>query len=293
MGVEKFGQHAARNYFTWTDFSEETIKNLDCQTGEVRNLDIFRQHEGFSFSESIKHNVLIQLLLATIVEKKETLEDLQKINRVGFVYGDPPRIESNFGLVTLDLLSSIIEIDSLREAIEIVAPQAILEIGAGSGRTANALLELNSQMKYVIADIPPALFVGMTRLKKAFPNKKIFFVDDKSTLEEYLAAPDTWDVLFALPSLLTYFPNKFFEITLAIDCLHEMNEKMRNMFADIATSKSKYYYFKIWNKTTIPLDNIFLTSTNLSDFGYSMKWKVIFSKNCKFPANFSEHLFLT
>lgn len=168
-----------------------------------------------------------------------------------------------------------------------------MEIGAGSGRWANTILELNPQTKYVIADIPPASYVAMSRLRYAYPDKKIYYVTDQANLEQYLSKPNSWDILFLLPTLLNNFPSKYFDITVAIDCLHEMNANMRHFFAKIATSKSKLYYFKIWNSTTIPLDNLHLTSSCLSDFGYTQDWVKLFSRECQFPSNFSEFLFRT
>ena len=63
----------------------------------------------------------------------------------------------------------------------------ILEIGAGSGRLADAILSLENNKKYVICDIPPAIFISYKRLQVAFPNKKIsllFNVNDKDEMEK-------------------------------------------------------------------------------------------------------------
>jgi len=293
FGVETFGQHAARNYYTWTEFSEESIKHLRQDKVQSENLNIFTKHNGFSFSESIKHNILIQLQLNLILNNNRARHYLQTIDSAGFTYGGHPQLQSKYGNLTLDLLSSIIEIDGLSEYIESKSPKFFLEIGAGSGRSANAILELNSEIKYVIADIPPASYLAMSRLRYAFPDKKIYFVFDSSGLHKCITDYQSWDILFVLPSLLIHFPPKFFDLALAIDCLHEMSAPMRNFFAEIASSKSSYYYFKIWNSTTIPLDNLYLSSQNLTDFGCKSDWKNIFSRSCKFPSNFSEFLFET
>ncbi|NBO72742.1 putative sugar O-methyltransferase, partial [bacterium] len=242
FGVENYGQHAAKNYFTFTDFSDDTIKNLVHTAGAIGNLEILKKHEGFSISESIKHNVLIQLLLNTVLENRKSVEYLQKISSSGFAYGNHPKLESRFGSVTLDMLSSILEIESVFSTIGESSVQKILEIGAGSGRLANAILEVKPDAKFVIADIPPASYVAMSRLRYTYPEKKIYFVYDAAKLKEYLHNPNSWDILFLLPNLLPYFPVKYFDIMLAVDCLHEMNEKMRHFYAGIATLKSHFYY---------------------------------------------------
>ena len=293
FGIEKYGRNIARNYFTWADFTDASIGNLinrDSAT-QASSLPILTVHNGFSISESIKHNILIQLMLNHVLDNIEMTSNLRKIQSKGYIFGDHPHLDSEYGALTLDKLSSIIEIGSFAEVVAKDEAPCILEIGAGSGRTANALLFLHPNAKYVIADIPPASFVAMTRLKFAFPNKRIFFANDSSDVARYLRSPEIWDVLFVLPSVLEAFPGKYFDLTLAIDCLHEMNYEMRTFFALIASKKSKHYYFKIWNSTTIPLDNLILDSKNLEDYGCQPDWKNFLSRECSFPSNFSEFLF--
>ena len=52
----------------------------------------------------------------------------------------------------------------------------ILEIGAGSGRTTEtiiSLLDQDKKIKYVIVDIPPAIYINFLRMKNNYPNKKL------------------------------------------------------------------------------------------------------------------------
>jgi putative sugar O-methyltransferase len=293
FGLEKYGRNVARNYYTWTDFTDASISNLIHRDSapQTVNLPILTVHNGFSVSESIKHNILIQLLLNHILANEAMASDLKKIESKGYIFGDHPHLDSEHGVLTLDKLSSVMEINSFAQILAKDEAPLILEIGAGSGRTANALLFLHSNAKYVIADIPPASFVAMTRLQLAFPNKRIFFAIDSYHVAKYLKSPEIWDVLFVLPSVLEAFPDKYFDLTLAIDCLHEMNSEMRTFFALTASKKSKHYFFKIWNSTTIPFDNLFLDSKNLEDYGVQPDWENSLSRECSFPSNFSEFLF--
>ena len=48
-----------------------------------------------------------------------------------------------------------------------------LEIGAGSGRTTQTILTMRKNIKYVVADIPPAISYSFNNIKKLFPEKKI------------------------------------------------------------------------------------------------------------------------
>lgn len=122
FGVKTYGWHAARNYFTYTDFSHETIKNLNFATGKFENLNILQSHKGFSVSESIKHNLLIKLLFHSVLNNKTAVKYLKEVDSLGFTYGDHPQLESKFGLVTLDLLSSILEVEGLFNIVEEFPP---------------------------------------------------------------------------------------------------------------------------------------------------------------------------
>ena len=293
FGLETYGKNIARNYYTWTDFTESNIKNVfnfEHKNQDV-TLDIFNIHDGFSYSESIKHNILIQLLYNYAIKNDNTKSKLIQIDSYGYIFGEHPQINSDIGILTLDKLSSVIEMENFEFVIKDIELPTILEIGAGSGRTANALVYLYPNLKYVIADIPPANFVALTRLRRAFPHKRIYFVGNANEITDFIKKPETWDVLLVLPSLLEFFPKKFFDLMLAIDCLHEMNLEMRTYFSNIAEHYSKHYYFKIWNSTTIPLDDLELESSRLEDYGYRNHWQTLVSKECVFPSNFSEFLF--
>jgi putative sugar O-methyltransferase len=49
----------------------------------------------------------------------------------------------------------------------------ILEIGAGSGRLSECIITNYPSSKYVICDIPPAIYIAYKRIKLGFPNKKV------------------------------------------------------------------------------------------------------------------------
>ncbi len=291
-GVENYGTSVARNYYTWTDFDDNRINNLvpEKSANPEVSLDIFKTHRGFTKSESLKHNVLIQLMYL-FLQKASLLDQLHSLSDSGFVFGRHPFLDSKHGKLTSDKLASLIELQNFQPVLSRYATPRILEIGAGSGRTANALMCLNANLKYVIADIPPATYIATQRLRAAFPLIKIKVAKNQAHLSQLIQNEDDWDVLVLLPSLLEYIPDKYFGLMLAIDCLHEMKEEARIMFSDVANKKSEHYFFKIWNDTHIPLDGVYLTKTNLSDYGVKDNWKCITSSASVFPSDFSEFLF--
>jgi putative sugar O-methyltransferase len=290
LGVDRYGEKVARHYASWADFNDSKLQNLIEDFGNYQEqslTDIFKIHAGFSPSSSIKHNVLIELLLRRIVNNG-LFSQLEGIPEKDFVFGNHPSFSYKGREINLDLLCSLLELQSIKESLKDAESGAVLEIGAGSGRIANIFMRSYPNEKYVIADIPPALFISATRLRLAFPNKKIVFVSNKIDLQKILSNRD-WDVIACKPSLLEYFPDKFFKLTIAIDCLHEMNNKQRRFVSGIAEVKSQFFYLKVWNQTFIPLDNINLRIENsLEDYYVKESWHEIFNRSCLFPGDYTE-----
>ena len=101
----------------------------------------------------------------------------------------------------------------------------MLEIGAGSGRTSEAMMTINNNLKYIICDIPPAIYISYSRLKIAFPNKKISLLIDINDKDELQKNIKSNDISFVFPHQLKVIYKKYFNFVLAVNCLHEMDKK--------------------------------------------------------------------
>ena len=158
----------------------------------------------------------------------------------------------------------------------------ILEIGAGSGRTSEVFITLNENLNYVICDIPIASVIAFQRLKKVFPNKKIsmlYEINDKNKILEQIKQND---ISFIFPHQMNLFEEKFFDVTLAIDCLQDMDKKIVNLYLNYINKFSSYFYFGIWKKT-----GFFKKYEFKSDNYHIPKdWELVFKKNSFFPSNF-------
>jgi len=76
--------------------------------------------------------------------------------------------------------------------------------------------------KYVIIDLPPALWVSKTYLKKQFPSLKIadFQTDlDKNKLKELIQDNQ---IIFLTPTQLKFLDKSISLMVIAINCLQEM-----------------------------------------------------------------------
>ena len=74
-----------------------------------------------------------------------------------------------------------------------------MEIGSGAGRTTQTILSLVDNVKYVIADIPPALNLSYKNIKEMFPEKKISFAFNIKEKNEILKALDQNDIMYVFP----------------------------------------------------------------------------------------------
>ena len=73
--------------------------------------------------------------------------------------------------------------------------KSFLEIGSGAGRTTQTILSLVDNVKYVIADIPPALNLSYKNIKEMFPEKK-YLLRLISKKNEILKALDQNDIIY-------------------------------------------------------------------------------------------------
>ena len=132
-------------------------------------VNIFKKQKNFSYEESINHNILLYLLYEIVRNKNKFnyFDELVKKNKSKNI----PALKIDNKIVSQDDLNSLLEFEKITEVLKYVKNQnnRILEIGSGSGRTAKAILSIKKDIKYVIADIPPAINISCNNLKKFFP----------------------------------------------------------------------------------------------------------------------------
>jgi putative sugar O-methyltransferase len=251
--------------------------------------DVFKKHVGFSHEESYKHNMLIVLLYEATKNLPFMRNALNTISDTGFLLGNTPFISHDDFTLTLDKLSSILEICIFQKILG-EAP-LVCEIGGGSGRNSDAILQLFPQTKIIYCDIPPASYIALNRFKKVFPEKFIKVVKSPEDFQALLSATDGWDILIIPPSMLEYIPEKYVDLFIAIDCVHEFSNENRAKLAGIIGNVANFFYTKNWTDTIIPIDEIPLSSNHLSGYYFSENWQVVHNQKCLFPGNFTEILF--
>ena len=292
-GINNYANTVAKNYYYFAHFEEKEIQQT-CE--KIENdlinfkFNLFKKHEYINYSESIHYNTFVVLLYLNL-KKRRIFEKLKDLSDRGYLSFNDPFIEVDNVNVTTDKINALFDYEKIDKFAKLQNIKSILEIGAGSGRTSQAIMTFNQNLRYIICDIPPAIFISYTRLKKTFPDKKIKFLfnykNEKSLMDEI----NNNDISFIFPHQMKDIQNKSIDLTLAIDCIHEMDKKTIKYYFHQINKFSNLFYFSVWKKTIVLHSGIFAKNSNRLDY-YSNdypipdNWKKTFEEDLIFPSNF-------
>ena len=304
--INNFSTSIALNYYTFIDVTEnqvyKTITNVENEIFSSK-IQFFKKHKNLNYIQSMKYNFLTFLLFLNLI-KIDYYEKLKLLGDEGYVSFGDPYIEIEGIKVTSDKINSLFDYDKINRFCNLNHQKIILEIGAGSGRTSQSIMTFNSNCKYVICDIPPALYISYERLKKVFKNKNIGLLYDYqnnnqkvklegggSSEQDLNTQINHYDISFIMPHQLSLLNNRFFDLTIAIDCLHEMDKKTIDKYINNISKISKLFYFSVWKSTSVPFSGIFNRfSNNLNyysnDYNLPKNFKKEFEEDLIFPSNF-------
>lgn len=289
FGFDNFKQTISTNYFTWIKGISGTLGRNLIQDNQSFDLNISvnqisKKHDFFDIEESVLFNTMTALLYCYIKKESQTLLESCDESKIG----NSPYIEINGKNFSQDVLNSAIEYKSIISGRG-SHPNSVLEIGAGSGRDAEFFLKQSKKTyKHIICDIVPALFISQTYLSRVFTDKNIFKFREFSNFEEIIHDFNQCEIGFIMPHQLALIPPKYFDTCIAVDCLHEMKMEQIEKYFSEANRLAKYFYFKAWNQTTVPFDNV----THSKD-GYNVpkNWEEVFKRDCYIPSDFFEAMY--
>ena len=293
-GMETYGSTIAKSYFTFTELHhdewfDQVIDNLKDVQFKMDNLETFKKQDGFSLRESIQYNLLCYLLFYNL-KKTNVFQYIKNLNDKTYLGFNDPHIKIENLNITTDKVASLLDYEKLQKAFDIKKFKKVLEIGAGSGRTCETILSIEKDLKYIICDIAPALYISYERLKLAFPNKKISLLvntNDKSELKKQF---ENSDIVFIFPHQLELLDKSSLDLILAIDCMHEMDKSTIQYYFKLFNHITKNFYFSIWDKTDVPYSKNILRNKNTlnyskGDYKIPNNWKNIFKEKIVFPSN--------
>jgi putative sugar O-methyltransferase len=292
-GYNNFKQTVSLNYFTWlvgTDdpqvkFLQNNLPAQSVLTAKERAASS-KRHSYFTDKQSFLYN-FITYMLWDFVKKNCGESLLERLEEPA--EGNPPSILLDGKNISQDLANSVLEYHSIVSSMQnIEKMHTIMELGAGYGRTAFVFLNILPNIRYIIVDIPPALYISEKYLTSQFPERNVFKFRPFNSFTEVRDDFNKAQIVFLMPHQLNLLPDKTADIFLAIDCIHEMRPEQINRYFRIFEQHARYLYFKCWKKTIIPYENVAFTE---KDYPVPSYWKKFFWRDCLVQTAFFEALF--
>jgi putative sugar O-methyltransferase len=284
-GFDNFKQTVAGNYFTWkVDINHPYAHNLKRLVPIINKTipisELNRKHLLWSQNESMNFNIITMYYLNYMLNLgwEKYINELEEP-----LVGNPPFVLFNGKRVSQDIFNSLLEYLSVIYHCPMDEINSIVEIGAGYGRTAYCFLTFHPEKKYIIADIPPALYVSQEYLTRVFPERKAMkfrvFDNFNDIKQEFLES----DIVFLTPDQLSKIPDGSINLFLAIDCLHEMKKERVEHYFDEANRLSNFFYYKCWTNTHVVPDDVHHLENT---YPIKIHWKEIFKQPCEIPSGF-------
>jgi putative sugar O-methyltransferase len=180
--------------------------------------------------------------------------------------GAPLPVRWDGRLISQDLANTALEVSAIQRALGAREPTAFLEVGAGYGRTAYALLSLHPGASYTIIDIEPALSISRHYLTRLFPTRQLRFVPAE---EAGSLAPGSADVALSISSLQEMVPAEI--------------ERYLRLFDRVAAGG--VVYLKQWTEWRNPRDGVL---ARLADYPIPARWKPLFFERAPVQTRFTQ-----
>lgn len=294
-GIGNIKQTLAQNYFTWVIGQKDEqfrylLRNTRLQHWPSILWDALSYDPASTLSKRQQAELVIftRMLwkLAQRIDAKGLLNVIEEPEE-----GNPFKIFLHGKLISQDLANSIIEYYSISEHFQAAStgPSTICELGAGYGRNAYVFLKAMPRCKYIIVDIPPALYVSQHYLSTVFKDRKIFKFRCFSRFDDIAREYDQSDVVFLLPHQAEMLPKKSINLWINISSLHEMNMGLINAYFRLIDTLTKgFFYSKQWIVSHNPSDDIVVKQ---GDYPVPAHWRELYHRVAKVQTNFFEALY--
>lgn len=294
-GYENFKRTIALNYFTfvrilpWDAQFLFLLRRLPIGSSIacLKRALFGPKHEYFSSFNLIQSLLYNFLTLASWEYTRRAVSDSSLLALREPEEGNPANIRDDSGaLISQDLASSVLEVSSM--GTDIAPGSVVLELGAGYGRDAYALLATKPGIKYVIIDIPPALWVAETYLSRQFPNLRTFRYRDFERFEDVEQEFRQSDIAFFLSTQITKLPDGLADLAINISSLHEMRPDQISFYFtqfDRLLKDGGQFYFKQWKHGAVLFENVVIRE---EDYPIPASWHCELSREAPLQSRFFE-----
>jgi putative sugar O-methyltransferase len=204
--------------------------------------------------------------------------------------GNPIELRDDQRLISQDLANSVQEYYFIQPYIKKIQknPFNIVEIGAGYGRSGYVLVN-TLNCKYIVFDIPPALYIAQKYLTTLFPDKKIFSFRHINSFDEIKEELEKSDIAFFTINQIKFFPENFCDFSINISSLHEMTIEQREKISEyMAKITKEFIYIKQYKNYKNPLDGIVVKE---KDYKFSAPWRLVKRRTTPTNIRFFEMIF--
>jgi putative sugar O-methyltransferase len=285
-GAENFKRTVNKNYFNWTGEADVNI-----QLSALEDLTNPRSgQEGESETGVLdctlkkNHQRMLELLYR-YAQSVDLMGLLAKVAEPEL--GNPIGLRIEGRTITQDLCNTIMDWNTIfQHAKPRLANRPIVyELGAGHGRMGYALLKAFPGARYVVIDIPPALYVSQWYLTRLFPELKAVRFKENWSQPEFNKAFSDASLIFLSPDQAEYLPGRSCDLFINICSLQEMKlDQVRNWFRHIDRLCGGHFYTKQYYEHRNALDE---ESINRSDYPINPRWRMVFDrKSPTFPSLF-------
>lgn len=169
-------------------------------------------------------------------------------------------------LISQDLANTALEATAIGRALAGRRPRSILEIGAGYGRTAYALLHAFPEATYTVVDIEPALSISRWYLTQLFPPELL---------------------RFRAPSEARRLGTSSADLVVAISSLHEMTPAQISDYLQLVdrVGTGGRVYLKQWERWKNPADGV---TVEFERYPVPRRWRRIFDEPAPVQTNFRQ-----
>lgn len=294
-GFDHFKQTIALNYFTWVvnRHSEQfhyLRKRLPLTVWPALLLGALQFDRQCKLTRKQQAwNGLFTRMLWLFAERHDTEGLLRTMTEP--MVGSPFQIHARGRLISQDLANSVLEYYSMREHWRPSADRVttVCELGAGYGRNAYVIMNTVKLCKYLIVDIPPALYLSQRYLKSVLGTKKFFEFRAFDRFEQVEDEFRDADVAFLLPHQAEVLPPKCVDLFINISSLHEMKlDQISAYMGMIDRLTNGYFYSKQWLVSENPFDQIRIKP---EDYPIPDHWTQLFLRPARVQTSFFEALY--
>jgi putative sugar O-methyltransferase len=227
-------------------------------------------------------------MLADLVRAQDALRLLNQIEEPAL--GNPFMIRYRRRDISQDLCNSIHEIYSIfgsdGGALRSGEGLEILEIGAGYGRLAYAVVAASTGVRYTIVDVPPALYISQRYLTTVLPDVPAFPYRAWSDFATVRHEFESSRLRFLLPHQADQLPAGSIDVAISISSLHEMSrDQVEHYFAFMDRVCRGHVYTKQWRRSRAPENGVVFGE---NDYPVPARWQVEFHRRHPIQSLFFE-----